>query len=88
MGIQFSGADRQPCLVCGHPTGDCVGDSPSPSEIAGFKVNEDPKQLQTYQIKEDIYEKREIAPGVMTKFITHHKGKFISIEEAEKLGLL
>jgi hypothetical protein len=88
MGYRFSPADRQPCPVCGHPTGDCVGESESPTHISGFKTNDDPKQVTTFQVKEDILEEVEIVQGVKTKIIVHRKGKMISIEEAEKLGLL
>jgi hypothetical protein len=88
LGVTFSSADRQPCPVCGHATGDCVGSEKAPEKIAGFKIDEDPKEVKSYQILENIVVEREIAPGVMTKIISHHKGKFISIAEAEKLGLL
>jgi hypothetical protein len=88
LGITSYGADREPCLICGHPTGDCVGTETAPKQVAGFKIDQDPKEIRSYQVKEDIIESREIAPGVMTKIIMHRKGKFISIDEAEKLGLL
>jgi hypothetical protein len=88
LGVTFSSADRQPCPVCGHATGDCVGSEKAPEKIAGFKIDEDPKEVKSYQLLENIVVEREIAPGVMTKIISHHKGKFISIAEAEKLGLL
>jgi hypothetical protein len=88
LGITSYGADREPCLICGHPTGDCVGTETAPKQVAGFKIDQDPKEIRSYQVKEDIIESREIVPGVMTKIIMHRKGKFISIDEAEKLGLL
>ena len=29
-------ADRMPCPVCGHPTGDCAGETPAPTRIVGL----------------------------------------------------
>ena len=88
MGLRFSHADRQPCPVCGHPTGDCTGDAPSPGHIAGFKTEKEQPTERLFQVKEDIVEEVELVHGVRTKIIIHRKGKMISSEEAEKLGLL
>ena len=29
-------ADRMPCPICGHPTGDCAGETPAPARIVGL----------------------------------------------------
>lgn len=80
-------ADREPCIVCGHPTGDCSGDSPPPTHIAGMGVTESLKQEQTFYLEEDIYEERQITPFNKIKVLVHKRGKQIPLKEAERLGL-
>lgn len=81
-------ADRMPCLVCGHPTGDCAGENSPQVKIAGFGITEALKASQTYYLEEDIYEERQITPFFKTKVLVHKKGKQIPYAEAEKLGLI
>jgi hypothetical protein len=80
-------ADRKPCLVCGHPTGDCAGDKASQTKIAGFGVFESLKAIQTFLIEEDVYEERQITPFLKAKVLLHKQGKQIPYLEAERLGL-
>lgn len=82
------GADRTPCIICGHPTGDCTGESGPPTKIAGFGASESLKQVQTFLVEDDIYEDRQITPFMKVKFLLHKKGKQIPYKEAERLGLL
>lgn len=82
-------ADRQPCPVCGHPTGDCTGDVPAPKNIVGLNgVIEKLKEEQTFLVEENIYEDRQITPFTKARVVKHHKGSYISVEEAKNLGLL
>jgi hypothetical protein len=87
--VSFLGADRQPCMICGHPTGDCSGDSPKLENktIAGFGVSGLESRI-TFLVEEDIYEERQITPFTKTKVMLHKKGKQISFDEARRLGLL
>jgi hypothetical protein len=86
--VKFLKADRMPCPVCGHPTGDCSGDSEPPKTIWGFNTGSSLDKNQTFYLEEDITEIREIAPGVNTRILIHAKGKQIPLEEAKKLGLI
>lgn len=87
--ITFVKADRMPCPVCGHPTGDCKStDNPQPVRIAGFGLSESLKEVQTYLLEEDIYEERQITPFLKTRVLVHRKGKQIPYAEAERLGLI
>lgn len=86
--ISVSGANREPCIVCGHPTGDCQGDSDPPRAIAGFGTTESLKQQQTFYLEQDIYEEKQITPFTKTKVLIHRAGKHIPYLEAEKLGLI
>ncbi len=85
--IRVSQADRSPCPVCGHPTGDCVGDSPKPKHIAGMGTNM-LESSQTYLVEEDIIVERQLTNSIKTKVLVHPKGKFISVTEAKKFGLI
>jgi hypothetical protein len=82
------GADRMPCIVCGHATGDCTGDSGPPLVIFGQGSSESIIDTQTILVEEDIYEDRQITPFTRAKVLLHKKGKQIPFREAEKLGLV
>jgi hypothetical protein len=81
-------SQRKPCPICGHPTGDCTGDSPPPKKIAFFGASETLKAKQKILIEEDIYEDRQITPNLSIKVLIHKKGKYVSYEIAERLGLI
>jgi len=87
-GISVLRADRQPCPVCGHPTGDCGGDSGPPIVIFGYNTNSSLDETQTFLIEDDIFDEREIAPGVVTKFLVHRKGTHIPLNKAKEMGLI
>lgn len=89
-GFSILRADRLPCPVCGHPTGDCEGNSASllPEDIWGYNTHSSLDDSLTFCMQEDYCEEREIAPGIVTKMVIHKKGKNISIAEARRLGFL
>lgn len=80
-------SNREPCIVCGHPTGDCAGDSGPPIQIAGFGTTDSLINEQTFLLEEDIYEERQITPFTKVKVLVHKKGKQIPLREAEERGL-
>ena len=81
-------ANRQPCLVCGHPTGDCAGDSGPPQKIFGLGITEEYKKKHKIIVEEDIYEEKHITPFAKVKVIKYKRGSHIPYEEAERLGLV
>jgi hypothetical protein len=82
-------ADRSPCPVCGHPTGDCTGDSPPPQKIIGLGgLIENLMVEKTVLIEETIYEERQITPFTKAKVVKHHKGSYVTVDEARDLGIL
>jgi hypothetical protein len=87
-GISYLRASRKPCLVCGHPTGDCTGESGPPETIWGYNTNSSLDKKTTFYVEDDYYEERELVPGFVTRVLIHRKGKHIPLEEAKKLGLI
>lgn len=77
-GFQVSGADRQPCPVCGHPTGDCVGSEDKPL------IHNSP----TFFVEKDVYEEKQLTAGIKTTVIKFKKGTNIPMSEALKHGLV
>ena len=87
--IHISRAERLPCPVCGHPTGDCSStDNPQAVRIAGFGISESLREVQTFLLEEDVYEERQITPFLKTRVLIHRKGKQIPYAEAERLGFV
>ena len=81
-------ADRQPCLVCGHPTGDCTGLADKPDHIWGLGAIPSMEGSQTVLIEEDIYEERQITPYTKSRVLLAAKGKHVSLAKARELGLI
>lgn len=86
--IVVSIADRGPCPVCGHPTGDCRGDAPPPTHIWGLGTIPSMADSQTVLVEEDIYEERQITPFTKARVLVAKKGKHVPLDKARELGLL
>ncbi len=89
-GVRITRADRMPCPVCGHPSGDCTGDSEPLDQgtVWGYDTNSTLDGVVMFYLEEDYIEEREIAPGITTKVVIHKKGKQIPLVEAKKLGFV
>lgn len=82
-------ADRSPCPVCGHPTGDCTGNASAiPTKVFGIGLFESVDNSQTHTVLEDIYEERQVTPLQSRKVIKYHKGQVIPLSTARELGLV
>jgi hypothetical protein len=86
-GLRISKADRQPCPVCGHPTGDCTDGTP-PKHVIGFDSSTSNNGGLTIFVEEDIWEERPITPYTKARVLVYKKGASISQDEAKRLGLL
>ncbi|MFY8201451.1 MAG: hypothetical protein ACOVLE_12315 [Pirellula staleyi] len=80
-------AGRQPCLICGHPTGDCTGDSGPPIRVLGPDIFPSLQQEEVFIIQEDIYEERAISNLTKTQILVAAKGTAVPISKARDLGL-
>jgi hypothetical protein len=85
-GVSFLEADRNPCPVCGHPTGDCAGDN-APTHVIGFEASQG-KSTPLFHVEEEVWEEKQITPYTKARVLVYKKGENISIEEAKRLGLL
>lgn len=86
--IQLSRATREPCLVCGHPTGDCSADTAAPHHIFGAdSVVETVKSSQMILVEETIYGEKQISPFTTAKVILAAKGTYVTLEKAKELGI-
>lgn len=87
--IPISRANREPCIVCGHPTGDCKpSDHEEPIRIAfADSVIETMKEQQLVLVEETVYGEREISPFTKARVILARKGTYITLEKAIELGI-
>jgi hypothetical protein len=75
--------------VCGHPTGDCVGESDSkPEHIIGFGTDQPNPDAQQFVVEEDVWVERQLTPTTKTKVLVAPAGKVISVTLAKNLGLI
>ena len=89
-GVTYLRATRTPCLVCGHPTGDCVNEHESNEiiQLWGYNTNSSLDANQVFVITEDYWIPFEIAPGINTRILKYKKGKQIPLITARELGLI
>jgi hypothetical protein len=87
-GARLIRADRTACPVCGHPTGDCVGQSLPPKRIWGLGDIPSLEHTQTVLAPEDIWEERQITPYTKSKVLVAKAGQQIPVQKARDLGLL
>ena len=80
-GVQIAPFEAGPCIVCGHPTGNCT---PEDHTI----TFETPEEEDTVLIEEDVIERRWLTDNHLAKVLVVPAGKRISRSEAEKLGLI
>lgn len=83
-------ASREPCLVCGHPTGDCRGEqkSPAPQDTLGANIFPSLDGRKTFLVKQDVYEESSLAGGITMRILVVKAGTEISYRKARELGLL
>jgi hypothetical protein len=95
-GVKFYSANREPCIVCNHPTGDCgshSSDSQQESfpplriqfgEIATKKQEDDPE----VRVERDIFKEVQLTSMTKTRVLVARAGTFIPKSKAQELGLI
>jgi hypothetical protein len=87
-GVRIVRADRRPCVVCGHPTGDCATPNSEPHHVIGVGIFKSLDKNLTFTVEEDIYEERQINQHYKTKVLLARAGQKIPVDKARELGLL
>lgn len=84
--IDIYTADRKPCPICGHPTGDCAGTENTVLDLNLPKriIGKEPMFL----VEGDVTEDRAITPYTRARVLIHRKGDYIPLTKARELGLL
>lgn len=85
--VRLLRASREPCIVCGHPTGDC-GDGVAPKRILGQDAFPSLADQTMVYVEEDLFEERQVSKYTTAKFLVARKGSQISLTKAKELGLL
>jgi len=84
-------ADREPCIVCGHPTGDCGGVSDALPSIAFADERNALDSLKPsvkILVEQDVFEERQITPFTKITVRLAKKGSYVTFEKAKKLGII
>lgn len=87
--IPFMSATREPCIVCGHTTGDCTTQEAEPTHIFGVSstsgsMNDNQKVL----VEKDIIEEVQLTPFTKSKVLVARAGTYITIARAKELGII
>lgn len=77
-----------PCPVCGHPTGDCAGESATHVNIIGADLFPSLGHSDVFIVTEDVYEKRWITPFTEATVLLARAGQKITLDKAKELGLV
>lgn len=87
--IAVSPAIDGPCPVCGHPTGNCTGDTGKPDHIIGENFqSESLKNEKMILVETDIYETRPVSPFTSTNVLIHRAGTYVTQDRAKELNIL
>jgi hypothetical protein len=85
---RFIKADREPCPVCGHSTGDCSPDSIDNPHLAFADTKiENVDTTQLVLVNEDVYVDKPVSPYATARVLAAKKGQYISLDKARELGI-
>lgn len=87
-GVRILRAGRQPCIVCGHPTGDCADYPEAPITIFGESVAQPARREPDVYVDRDIYGEAQITPFTKTRVLLAAKGTYVAADKARDLGLI
>lgn len=87
-GVRILRAGRQPCIVCGHPTGDCSDRPEAPITLFGEAAAKPVRREPDVFVTEDVYGEVQITPFTRTRVLLAAKGTYIGADKARELGLL
>lgn len=88
--VSHLGADRGPCPVCGHPTGDCTGatDEAPPVRVQFAPLERPKPDDPTVLVQEDIWQDVQITSLTKTRVLVAKAGTYLPLVKARELGLV
>jgi hypothetical protein len=88
--VRIVRASRTPCIICGHPTGDCKDStSVTPRQIIGDDMFRRPQKSEPeILVLEDLFDTVQITPRTSTKVLVARAGTYISRSKAIEFGLI
>ena len=84
--VRILRANREPCLVCGHPTGDCEGEEVGPVRLFGEGVGKQ-RPEPGILVEEDLFEEVWITPYTRSRVLAAKAGTYITFQRAVDLGI-
>lgn len=84
--VRITRAKREPCIVCGDPTGDCSSGISGPIRVLGESFASS-KAEPGVLVQEDITEEVWLTPYTRTTVLVARAGSYISLEKAIELGI-
>jgi hypothetical protein len=91
-GIPFLRADRQPCIICGHPTGDCASHVTGATPPIDVRVQfaplaEKTPEEQMVLVDHDIFKEVALSSMTKTRVLVAKAGTYLPKSRAEQLGI-
>jgi hypothetical protein len=92
-GISILRADRQSCIICGHPTGDCVshfGEAQIPTEVRVqfAPLVESRKEEEVIFVAKDVHKEVALSSMTKTRILVAKAGTYVTKSKAEELGII
>lgn len=84
-------ASAEPCIVCGHPTGDCTAESHNPQDthISTTENNLDSmKDERLIYVFDTIYGEKQLTPYTTVKVTLAKAGTYVTVAKAKELGII
>lgn len=88
MNIDIVKSDGKKCIVCGAKKGNCSTTDEGPRHIVMMGQEEQLLKVDEVSFDHDIFEEREIAPGVWAKTLVARAGRPIKKKKAMDLGII
>jgi hypothetical protein len=88
MNIEVVKATGKRCIVCGDKKGNCSTTDEGPRHIVMLGQEEKMLKVDEVTFDEDIFEDKEIAPGVWAKTLVARAGRPIKKKKAMDLGII
>ena len=84
--IDIVKATHEPCPVCGHPTGDCAGETAPPLHVLGeTSASADQDKIR---VEKDVVKEVQVTPLISTTIVVARAGSWITRKKGKELGII